>query len=380
MHQAYAAAAARLVKMSKHPLVTSFLGGSLQAAKRVPGTPSGLSKDQQDAVALCCSAGLGAVWGPPGTGKTQVIAASLVRLVAEGKRVLIVSHTNIAIDNALQRTVSLDEGAPPGRYVRVGVPQLPEIAANRSLTLSGLLEERGAAIRRRISKLEAEQEVLIRDPDSVSSASMTGISDALDRFTRIRAHHTTIATRAVVASYSHARARSVRMKLDRLLDKHADLVARLETTAAAEAEEQRELRRLVGHEQTVRSQLAKKSGGSRVRQRLNAGARERLQADAERWAGQRAEQEATAARIGQDRRRHLKRVESFERLVPDRKVIERIRIAETQAERIAQMLQADRQSAEAALRESRGRLSARARAVGKDLARSRNQLRGLEKT
>lgn len=41
------------------------------------------------------------VWGPPGTGKTSVLSAAITALPAADKRVLLVSATNIAVDNAL---------------------------------------------------------------------------------------------------------------------------------------------------------------------------------------------------------------------------------------------------------------------------------------
>ena len=49
-----------------------------------------------------------AIEGPPGTGKTMVIAAAVCEAVRRGQRVLIVSHTNVAVDNALERIMSID--------------------------------------------------------------------------------------------------------------------------------------------------------------------------------------------------------------------------------------------------------------------------------
>jgi ATP-dependent exoDNAse (exonuclease V) alpha subunit len=42
------------------------------------------------------------IHGPPGTGKTTVITEIVRQLVKEGKRVLITSHTNVAVDNVLE--------------------------------------------------------------------------------------------------------------------------------------------------------------------------------------------------------------------------------------------------------------------------------------
>lgn len=46
---------------------------------------------------------LSLVVGPPGSGKTEVIAKAADELAAQGDRVLITSHTNIAVDNVIEK-------------------------------------------------------------------------------------------------------------------------------------------------------------------------------------------------------------------------------------------------------------------------------------
>ena len=62
-----------------------------------------------------------AIEGPPGTGKTTTIAAAVCEAVNRGQRVLITSHTNVAVDNALERILKMrpDLG---DLVVRIGHP------------------------------------------------------------------------------------------------------------------------------------------------------------------------------------------------------------------------------------------------------------------
>lgn len=64
----------------------------------------GCNEAQLRAIDLCMrSEDIGMVKGLPGTGKTFVIVILCLMMVVEGKRVLIASHTNSAIDNVLRK-------------------------------------------------------------------------------------------------------------------------------------------------------------------------------------------------------------------------------------------------------------------------------------
>ncbi|MEM0204016.1 MAG: AAA domain-containing protein [Archaeoglobaceae archaeon] len=62
-----------------------------------------------------------AVEGPPGTGKTTAIAVAAIEAAEAGNKVLITSHTNVAVDNALERIISLREDLKD-LIVRIGHP------------------------------------------------------------------------------------------------------------------------------------------------------------------------------------------------------------------------------------------------------------------
>ena len=114
----------------------------------VPGTvdpPPGWKTAQQEAYRACLGTGLWLVWGPPGTGKTRVIRGAVSDLLAAGKRVLLVSGTNIAVDNALAGVLR-EHRHQPGDIVRVGSPQLPEIINNPEVSLPLIVRARLAEV------------------------------------------------------------------------------------------------------------------------------------------------------------------------------------------------------------------------------------------
>jgi hypothetical protein len=69
---------------------------------------------------------LAVIWGPPGTGKTQTIAKAIEAHLNAGRRVLLVSHANAAVDEALEDVAEQLRATPfynEGKLVRLGIPQ-----------------------------------------------------------------------------------------------------------------------------------------------------------------------------------------------------------------------------------------------------------------
>lgn len=126
-------------------LARGELGGS-------PGpllVPTGLLPAQEEAYRACLGTGVWLVWGPPGTGKTRLLRRAVGDLIRAGKRVLLVSGTNIAVDNALLGVVR-ERFHAPGQIVRVGPPQLREIADDPDVCLPLM-------VRSRLSEVEGQR-------------------------------------------------------------------------------------------------------------------------------------------------------------------------------------------------------------------------------
>lgn len=72
------------------------------AEPRRPNQPI-FNQGQIDAVKKAIDNSVTYIWGPPGTGKTTVIAAIADFLINSGQKVLLASHTNVAIDNVVEK-------------------------------------------------------------------------------------------------------------------------------------------------------------------------------------------------------------------------------------------------------------------------------------
>ena len=117
------------------------------AARRLATAPSrprpvaGFTPAQEQALESCLGQGVHLVWGPPGTGKTRVLTEAIGALITAGRRVLLVSATNIAVDNALLGVARARQD-PDGTLLRVGAPHHPEVLQHPHICLPSLVRER----------------------------------------------------------------------------------------------------------------------------------------------------------------------------------------------------------------------------------------------
>lgn len=87
--------------------------------------PEGLTDEQRLAVEGLSSRDVSFLWGPPGTGKSSVLAATIHKLFTENRRVLLVANTNQAVDTVLEALCKRISGRaklsiPEGSIIRIG--------------------------------------------------------------------------------------------------------------------------------------------------------------------------------------------------------------------------------------------------------------------
>jgi superfamily I DNA and/or RNA helicase len=122
-----------------------------------------LNEQQAEAVALAMSNKVMYLWGPPGTGKTQTLTALLELLFDEGKRILICSNTNQAVDQVLLKICKGGEdGIFPrqvlidGKVVRVGKIQHEDLETFRDwVDLDGIVERKSVDLRAETNQTKA---------------------------------------------------------------------------------------------------------------------------------------------------------------------------------------------------------------------------------
>lgn len=111
-----------------------------------------LNASQRAAVQLCSDSDLAFVWGPPGTGKTTTLAHIVIELLTRDLRVLVLSTTNAALDQALERIaqdLGIREAIQAGRVVRIGRTEGPACGA----ALRDVVLRVGAAHRKALERM-----------------------------------------------------------------------------------------------------------------------------------------------------------------------------------------------------------------------------------
>lgn len=109
--------------------------------------------------------------GPPGTGKTQVLAASAFAhlLRRTSPRILILAHTNIALDNAIEQLVTFCQKAGKQSFldernvIRVGTPRLAALTVPvyTSVVLPLIVQEELRPTKQEIERLKQERDQLL---------------------------------------------------------------------------------------------------------------------------------------------------------------------------------------------------------------------------
>ncbi len=147
---------------------SNLVGDRILYPSSFAGTPVSVSLPQLNSGqtrAVSCSIGRNVtfIWGPPGTGKTHTIGTLAEQLYSRSRSVLLVSHTNTAVDQALLHISRALSSAPAssaqldaGKVLRVGDPRDQRLAEQPRLLLETHIARRSAELTARRQSCETQ--------------------------------------------------------------------------------------------------------------------------------------------------------------------------------------------------------------------------------
>ena len=133
------------------------------------------------------------MWGPPGTGKTTVIGQIIDELYKHDRSVLVVSHTNTAVDGAIEKADKTYFKSNPISDIsypilRIGTPAKPlpdrVLLAQHVATLGKELYEQKASLEKQQSELQHrinEITPLLAKDTWIKESNLDAIGKALQR-------------------------------------------------------------------------------------------------------------------------------------------------------------------------------------------------------
>jgi len=143
-----------------------------------------LNEMQRAAVRRSAGSSLLYLWGPPGTGKTSTLAAIVHELYLQGKSILIVSNTNIAVDTALERIG--DRLATMPEFHEAAVLRFGPIVSDTLRSKYESQVDLDKAVERLSAALVKQKVALKQEANTVQSAA-TKLQSALAEYSQLHA-------------------------------------------------------------------------------------------------------------------------------------------------------------------------------------------------
>lgn len=137
--------------------------GRMRAGRVIP-------TGQETAQKLAISQPITFIWGPPGTGKTETLANIALDFMNHGKRVLMLSYSNVSVDGAVMRVARKAENVfPSGAVIRYGYPRSQEVIDYGNLTSYQYVLQSYPALADEFNKLNQRKKAVRKnDPERIS--------------------------------------------------------------------------------------------------------------------------------------------------------------------------------------------------------------------
>ena len=150
-------------------------GPSIATDKPIESIPKGqdavMEKVKTDPVCI--------VWGPPGTGKTYIMSKAAIEFMKDGKKVLIVSHSNVSVDGVAKQIYEQllhDKNTEPfkeGKILRYGYVRDEELSHNQYVNSFFYAVTQNPSLNRKLDEL-------IKDYDYIKHTSGLGSQKLID--------------------------------------------------------------------------------------------------------------------------------------------------------------------------------------------------------
>lgn len=96
------------------------------------------------------------IWGPPGTGKTKTLTEIAYDHIKQGRRVLMLSYSNVSVDGALLK-LAKKKDLKEGQIIRYGYPRVKELLDSNTLTSYKYILSRNPEISQQYQELIKEK-------------------------------------------------------------------------------------------------------------------------------------------------------------------------------------------------------------------------------
>jgi hypothetical protein len=122
-----------------------------------------LNQDQQGAVRLVLGSEVAFIWGPPGTGKTTTLGATVAALADEGETVLVTAHSNVAVDVAMHAVLQWmpEEMHGSGEVLRFGPIYRHDLEDLKLITVEETVRRLHEDLIRELRSLQHQERVLL---------------------------------------------------------------------------------------------------------------------------------------------------------------------------------------------------------------------------
>ncbi|MFN6338629.1 MAG: AAA domain-containing protein [Cyanobacteriota bacterium] len=129
------------------------------------GLSTDINQHQRSAIEAIMSQSVSFVWGPPGTGKTSTLGLAIAGLVNEGESVLLLAHSNTAVDTAmlsLAKHLQASSYYNEGLVIRFGFGSGDTYQQYPLINVRGIARKQHPQLASSIENLEKEKSKLVR--------------------------------------------------------------------------------------------------------------------------------------------------------------------------------------------------------------------------